>query len=244
MDVTAPDSATPPSGKPAMFQSWRNLLFLHWEVPPEAMAATLPEGLVPHLFEGRAYLGVVPFSMKRIRPRGLPPVWWISDFLEMNVRTYVLGPGGVPGVWFHSLDTNRRVARILGRGFFHLAYFDAKMRAFVDGEGFMDYRARRLGADAEAQFRYRARGEFRTAVPGSWEEFLLERYRLFSWNARKRKLRSGRVQHVPYEYAEAEVPEWSGLPVGWNGMRVPEGPPVYACVARDVEVSVFGIEDA
>jgi uncharacterized protein len=104
--------AFPPERKPAMYQSWQELLFLHWEIAPEVIAATLPDGLVPHLREGRAYLGIVPFLMRNIRPRGFPCVPWISDFLELNVRTYVLGPGGVPGVWFYSLDTDRRVARI------------------------------------------------------------------------------------------------------------------------------------
>lgn len=238
------DAPAPPDLGPAMFQSWRRLLFLHWEIAPEEVAATLPEGLEPHLFEGRAYLGVVPFFMHNIRPRGLPSVPWISHFLELNVRSYVLGPGGIPGVWFHSLDTNRRVARILGRGLFHLPYFDAEMRAFVDAEGFVDYRARRLGRGGEARFRYRARGEFQTAEPGSREEFLLERYSLFSWNPRKRSLHRGRVHHSPYEYARADIPEWSKVPAGWNGMGVPEGSPVHACVARDVDVSVFAVERA
>lgn len=226
-----------------MFQSWRHLLFLHWEIPREDVAASLPVGLVPDLYEGRAYLGLVPFFMREIRPRGLPTVPWISNFLELNVRSYVLGPGGVPGVWFYSLDTNRRVARMLGRGLFHLPYFDARMSARIADDGFVHYRAQRLGTGEEAAFTYRARGEYRVATPATLEDFLLERYSLFSWNARKQRLQRGRVYHRPYEYAEAEVPAWSRAPAGWNGFEVPDAPPLHACVTRDVDVSVYSLED-
>lgn len=225
-----------------MFQSWRRLLFLHWEIAPETVAATLPAGLVPHLRAGRAYVGVVPFFMRNIRPRGLPVVPWISNFLELNVRTYVLGPDGTPGVWFHSLDTNRRIARILGRGWFHLPYFDARMRASLDGAGFTHYRARRRGQSGEARFQYRAVGDFGVAEPSTLEEFLLERYSLFSWNARTRCLQHGRVHHTPYRFAGAEIPEWSALPARWDGLILPDTPPAHACVAEDVDVSVYALE--
>jgi uncharacterized protein YqjF (DUF2071 family) len=226
-----------------MFQSWRRLLFLHWEIAPEEIAETLPRGLVPHLYGGRAYLGIVPFFMRNIRPRGLPAVPWISHFLEMNVRTYVLGPDGVPGVWFYSLDTDRRIARMLGRGLFHLPYFDAEMRAPVAEDGSVHYSARRIGQNSEANFSYRAAGDFSPAAPGTLEEFLLERYSLFSWNPRRGRIHRGRVHHCPYEFAVADVSEWSSAPARWNGLPVADSPPLHACMARDVEVSVYALEE-
>ncbi|MEI6536644.1 MAG: DUF2071 domain-containing protein, partial [Verrucomicrobiaceae bacterium] len=89
-------------GSPVMFQQWRDLLFLHWEYSAAAIQATLPEGLFVDTFDGKAYLGVVPFFMRKIRPRFLPAVPGISDFMELNLRTYVHDRAGVPGVWFYS----------------------------------------------------------------------------------------------------------------------------------------------
>ncbi len=84
-----------------MYQKWRELLFVHWTFDPDEIQATLPPGLRVDTFEGRAYVGVVPFYMRDIRPRFCPPLPWISDFLELNLRTYVFEESsGTPGVWF------------------------------------------------------------------------------------------------------------------------------------------------
>ena len=52
---------TRPTGKPVMYQQWRDLLFLHWEYSVAAIQATLPDGLFVDTFAGKAYLGIVPF---------------------------------------------------------------------------------------------------------------------------------------------------------------------------------------
>ena len=81
-----------------MRQRWADLLFLHWSVPPESLRPLLPSGLVLDTFEGRAYVGLVPFTMTGVRPVWFPAVPGLSNFHETNVRTYVLGPDGEPGV--------------------------------------------------------------------------------------------------------------------------------------------------
>jgi uncharacterized protein YqjF (DUF2071 family) len=48
-------------------QTWKGLLFLHWEVPADALRALVPEKLTIGTFEGRAYAGLVPFTMSRVR---------------------------------------------------------------------------------------------------------------------------------------------------------------------------------
>ena len=53
-----------------MYQSWQELLFLHWRFDPDVIQSTLPDGLTVDTFEGQAYVGVVPFFMRNIRP------WW------------------------------------------------------------------------------------------------------------------------------------------------------------------------
>src|SRR4051812_34615106 len=53
-----------------MRQSWAHLLFLHWRFPVSVVQQTLPPGLTVDAFEGAAWLGVVPFFMQKVRPRG------------------------------------------------------------------------------------------------------------------------------------------------------------------------------
>ena len=233
-----------------MFQRWARLLFLHWELDdPLVLQRDLPPGLHLDFFEGRrAFVGVVPFFMQRIRPRRLPCVPWLSNFLELNVRTYVHDEHGQQGVWFFSLDTNRWLAQKLGRTLFHLPYEMASMSARIDdATAFVRYACQRRGKDDVAEYRYRAEpgSAYREASPDSLEEFLLERYRLFAWNAQRRQLIKGEVRHDSYEFAPADAPELSAVPLSWNGLDLEymtSEAPMHACVTRDVDVRVFATQ--
>lgn len=120
---------SPPNRAFAMWQVWHDLLFAHWPVPPEMLRPTIPAGLDLDLFEGQAWVGVVPFRMSGIRLRGQPlAAPWVGAFPELNVRTYVTAPGGDrPGVYFYSLDAANPVAVALARRWYHLPYFFARM---------------------------------------------------------------------------------------------------------------------
>ncbi len=116
-----------PTSPVVMWQRWRSLLFLHYSSDPEEVQATLPAGLTVDTFDGRAWVGLVPFRMEGVRPRGLPAVRGLSDFPETNVRTYVHREGREPGVWFYSLDAANGLACAVARRFFGLPYHHADM---------------------------------------------------------------------------------------------------------------------
>ena len=205
-----------PAGRPVMRQRWRDLLFLHWEVPVDAIRATLPAGLEPDTFDGRAYLGIVPFRMEGVRPAFLPAVPGLSDFPELNLRTYVRDRAGVPGVWFHSLDAGGRLAVAIARTFFHLPYHAARMEV-------------RPGAAL--------------ALPaaGSLEHFLVERYRLYA--AGGGRLFRGAVAHPPYALRGTEVSRCVESLFAAAGFAAPDRPPDHAVCSDGVDVEVFGLEE-
>lgn len=221
-----------------MHQGWENLLFLHWEYPAEALQKTLPPGLTVDRFGDRAYLGVVPFFMCRIRPAFLPPLPWLSWFLELNVRTYVHDCHGIPGVWFYSLDASQPVAVSIARSLFHLPYFHARMTA--SAEDWIDYRSTRKKTGATAAYRYRGTGSAREPEPSSLEFFLLERYFLYS--IRNKTLYRGQVAHRPYRFQEAEVETFSALPAQLGGFTGLDRPPVHQCFSKKLNVRVLGLE--
>lgn len=224
-----------------MFQRWSDLLFLHWEWDAADLQSRLPAGLHIDTFDGKAWLGVVPFFMERIRPRFLPPLPWISWFMELNVRTYVHDDQGRPGVWFFSLDCDQPIAVWTARSFFRLPYEHAAMRGRRTG-GKVEYHCHRINQppSASADFAYRLATPAHEAASGSLEFFLVERYLLFSNTPSG--LRTGQVHHQPYMIATPRLDAWSAAPLQWNGWTAHSRPPDHVLGSSGVDVEVFALE--
>jgi len=229
----------PPSGcRPVMYQRWEQLLFLHWAVDRDIIQGTLPSGLHADTFDGAGWLGIVPFAMRGVRPAGLPAIGPVSNFLELNVRTYVHDESGVPGVWFYSLDCNQPLAVLIAQTIFRLPYRHAAMRAeFAET---ITYESTRRGTDATARYVWQPSGEARTATAGSLEFFLLERYHLYA--ARGNNLFRGTVAHTPYEFREAGLRELSTVPATLDGFPNLDPQPRHVCHADGVDVRILALE--
>jgi hypothetical protein len=225
-----------PSRTHVMLQRWEKLAFLHWRWDVAEIQRTLPPGLFVDTFQGDAWLAIVPFYMRGIRPRYCPPVPGISDFLELNLRTYVHDEKGRPGVWFYSLDCNQRLAVWAARTFFHLPYQNARMSAQLS-DGFIDYRCQRQGEPSESRFRYRIAAESHAAEPGSLAFFLAERYLLFSQTPRG--IRCGQVHHRPYPLTEVELETWDVNPLLQAGFKDPLRAPDHIIGSSGVDVRVY-----
>lgn len=214
---------------------------MHWEVDPAEVQATLPDGLTVDTYEGKTYLGVVPFYMKKIRPPFLPAVPGISNFLEMNVRAYVHDRHGRPGVWFYSLDANQKLAVRIARNVFNLPYFDAKMKAeTVDGATL--YESMQKGSNELVNFSYEPENMIEVSQPGSLEYFLTERYYLFCYNSNKEQLYSGRVYHTPYPLHEVKVGTYSDYPIELAGFDRPGKVYDHAAMSRRVDVEIYPLQ--
>ena len=218
---------------------WEDLLFLHWPIAPSVLASRIPSGLELDLFEGSAWIAVVPFRMCRTRLRGVPPMPFTSSFPELNVRTYVRHHGR-PGVWFFSLDAASAVAVWTARTFFHLPYRHASMRVnTVDDK--VHYRSRRHGGTgAEFEARYRPTGPAMRSVPGSLEHWLTERYRLYSAD-RYGRIWWGAVAHEPWPLQPAEAEVCRNTMTRPLGFELPDTAPVRH-FARRVDVKAWAIQ--
>jgi hypothetical protein len=104
-----------------MVQQWQDLAYIHWRYPIEEIQALLPAGVEVDSFDGSAWVGLIPFSMRNIGLPRLPAVPYFGSFPEVNVRTYVRR-NGVPGVWFFSLDVNRFLPALVARVSYFLPY--------------------------------------------------------------------------------------------------------------------------
>ena len=234
---------TRPEGPVVMLQRWEKLLFLHWTWDADEVQRALPPGLHVDTFQGRAWLGVVPLFMRNVRPRFVPAIPAVSDFLELNVRTYVYDALGRPGIYFFSLDCDQPLAVEAARRLLHLRYEHAAMNAQLEPDGVVNFEATRAGQAEAARYRYRVLdlpGE--AAKEESLEFFLIERYRLFASDANGEALSTIRVCHAPYRIKQAVALERSEWPLRWNRFD-PEGrAPEHVCAAECVDVEVFAPE--
>lgn len=235
-----------PNRPVVLHQTWRDLLFVHWEIDPDILRATLPPGLYLDTFEGQAYLGIVPFFMCDVHPRFTFNVPGLSDFPETNLRTYVYDRQGNPGVMFYSLDAYQRIAVWIARNLYHLPYHYAHMptphhnREGRTGQPTVHHTQRQSARPEQwSKFVYAQEGELTTAVPGTLEFFLLERYLFYTGTPRG--LLVGRVWHEPYPFALADVSEWDANLLVLAGFDDPQRPPDSLLMSPGVVVDTFAL---
>ena len=165
-------------------QSWLNLSFLHWAVEPASIAHLYPPGTEPDTFDGRSFVGVVPFQMSVF-----------GTFLETNVRLYSVDETGRRGVVFLSLDSSRLDMVAAGRWVFGVPYRWARMSYRQEGY-------RRL---YDSTLRWRgltASSSVEVLVGGPMTCGPLEHYLTARWGVHV--VRAGRTWYLPNEH-----PAWS-----------------------------------
>jgi uncharacterized protein YqjF (DUF2071 family) len=201
---------------------WDHVLFAHWPVDPDVVAPTLPDGLDADTYDGDAYLGVVGFRMRSIRPRGVPVG---LSFPELNLRTYVRSSSG-PGVYFYNLDAADPIGVTLARRLFQLPYYRAEMQVDdrTDGIRFRSRRTHRDAPPARFDATCRATESAETVAPDSLDAFLTERYRFYTESDGGRLYR-GEIDHPPWELIDATLTVRENTLFEANGFERPEGDP-------------------
>jgi len=221
-----------------MTQSWHDLLFAHWPVEPDALRRKVPASLPLDLFDDRAWIGVIPFHMTNVGPRGLPSLPGVSAFPELNLRTYVT-LNGKPGVYFFSLDAASTLAVIGARTMFHLPYYRAAMAVHTAGRRVIYRSARRSAVNAQFLGSYEPVGAVSTAVPGTLDHFLTERYCLYT-TTRSGGPRRLDIHHKPWPLQPADAQIAVNTIASAAGIMLPAAPPLLH-FAKRVDVLTWGM---
>jgi uncharacterized protein YqjF (DUF2071 family) len=215
-----------PVERPLMLQGWHDLTSVHWAYPPDAVQALLPDGLEVDVHGGVAWVGLIPFHMRRIRLPGLPPLGRWSTFPETNVRTYVIAPDGRRAVWFLSLDISRLLPAIVARVGYGLPYHWGPMEIARSGDDTIEYVSERRWPRRGARSRMVVRVGDPIADP---ELTSLERFVTARWALASELLGVGlwaEVDHPAWPLHRAELLELDQDLIAATGLPAPTGEPV------------------
>ncbi|QQT00793.1 DUF2071 domain-containing protein [Peribacillus psychrosaccharolyticus] len=207
-----------------MKQTWNDLLFAHYPIKMEVLKKLVPEVLPLDSYNGMCWIGIVPFHMTGIRLRGMSPVPGTDRFPELNVRTYVT-VAGKPGVYFFSLDAANRLAVEVAKKIYHLPYVYADMKVNRNGEGIHYESRRRSSLDAQFIGEYRPISEPYYAIKGSFDEWITERYCLYTLNNKGFPLRCD-ILHKPWVLQDAEAEISHNTMLSSQGIQVESEKPI------------------
>lgn len=228
----------PPPEEPwVQKEAWCNILFAHWRVAPEALGPLVPAQLELDLWDGSAWVGITPFCMTDVRPRGLPPVPGFSTFPQVDLRTYVRHAGR-PGVFYIELQAPSELAVWGARTFYHMAYSSCEVHGEIDGDR-ITVRSRRESEGEPVLWNsthWPASGEFEPR-PGTIEEFLIDRWTMFTVDT-KQKLHRVEIHRLPWPITAAEVEIRSNTLARAHGLDLEAKPESLYC-SRGVETLIW-----
>ena len=213
------------TGPWVMSQVWLELLFAHWPIQPDVLRSLIPPMFEIDTFEREAWVGIVPFRMRNVHPRGLPSVQGISHFPELNVRTYVT-VDGKPGVYFFSLDASNPLAVAIARSVFHLPYFHADMTCEQKGDTifYTSHRTHRNAPFADYIAHYRPTAPIAYAPQKTLAHWLTERYSLYT--TFRNSLYRGEIHHAQWPLQPAELVVEQDTMALSHGIHLPDTAPL------------------
>jgi uncharacterized protein YqjF (DUF2071 family) len=169
----------------------------------------------------------------------VPSLPWLSEFPELNVRTYVT-TDGKPGVYFFSLDAGNVLAVYGARALYRLPYFRASMSVREGRDGTIHYysrRTHRTAPAAEFVAHYRPAGPLARAKPGTLDHWLTERYCLYAVDTSRRVFRA-EIHHHAWPLQPAEVQIERDTMAAAAGLTLPAEPGRLS-FARKLDVLVW-----
>ena len=170
------------------YQEWNRAIFLHWQVEEAVLRPFVPDVFEIDKIDGQAWISVVAFDMDRVRPRYLPAFAPVSNFLELNVRTYIRHQAR-PTVYFLSLEANNSISCWLARSLSELPY----QYALMERDDF-SFTSKNERTDHQFFCEYELKDE--RHVKSDLDRWLTERYGLF--HDGKKSVLSFDIHHIEW----------------------------------------------
>jgi uncharacterized protein len=218
-----------------MSQGWLNLTYVHWQYDPQVVQSLLPSDFTIDTFEGRAWVGLIPFEMLNITfqpsAKRRIPTGRFGNFPETNVRTYIVDPSGRRGVWFFSLDINRIAPTLIARAGYGLPYCFADMNVETTTHPGAATTVRYASERRWPKSKARSHSHIAVAVgnrlpttPESFDAFSSARWALGSRFLHRRLWAN--VNHPTWDLFDAELLECDETLVAASGLPRPSGSPI------------------
>lgn len=177
------------------YQEWNRAIFLHWKVDLFELKKFVPKEIEIDLFDGNPWVSLVAFTMEKIRPRYLPYFSPISNFDEINIRTYVKSKNKT-GVYFLSIEGGKRFSCKVSKMISELPYRFSKMKR--TSNQYISYNSE-YGDEFNIDFSIRKEREDKSNL----DKWLTERYALFQDS--KTSINEFEIHHLEWNIKELEV---------------------------------------
>ena len=238
-----PVRAEPPAWerRTVLRQRWAELAYFHWPYPPDVVQRLLPPGVQVDTFDGKAWVGLIPFEMRDVQLGPTPPFPWLGSFIEINVRTYVVDPLGRRAVWFFSLDVPRSAIVAVARSAFALPYCWADAVHIRHGARHHYVMQRRFphGARPSASMSFTVGARIADSTLTPLDHFLTARWALLT--TRRGRLFYGPVHHEPWPLHEVTDVRIDQRAIEAAGLPSPTGPS-FARYSPGVDVRIGWFE--
>lgn len=186
-----------PSESWTFYQEWNDAIFVHYQVDLEELKKFVPQELEIDLFEGKAWVSVVAFTMEKIRLKNLPSFPPISDFDEINIRTYVKCKNKA-GVYFLSIEGGKSLSCTIAKALSQLPY---RFSAIKKGNNKYQSRNRMLNDTLDIEYTIGEELTEKTAL----DQWLTERYALFQDS--KKSINEFEIHHLEWPLSQVDLQE-------------------------------------
>lgn len=177
------------------YQEWNKALFFHYKIDSSILRELVPEELEIDEINDSAWVSLVAFTMEKIRPRFLPAFSPISDFEEINLRTYVTKDGKA-GVYFLSIEAGKLISAIVAKSLSRLPYEKSNLQRTENSyQGNHEKRNFSLLADFHVGMKVKHKTEL--------DLFLTERYCLYL--KENNQLFRYETHHLPWNINQLEL---------------------------------------
>lgn len=177
------------------YQEWNNAIFLHYEVNLTELKKLVPKELEIDLFDGKPWISLVAFTMEKIRPKHIPSFPLISDFDEINIRTYVKS-NHKTGVYFLSIEAGKRLSCKIAKGISELPYRYSEIKR-------TDKKYQSLNMEFNDQLDIEFTIRKKLTQKTELDKWLTERYALFQDT--EKSINEFEIHHIEWPINEIEL---------------------------------------